>query len=64
MSTDLDDELRAAVDRRLAARLADTRRRRERRNEIRDEKARRRTAGLKLRHRRKLARNPQEGTGS
>ncbi|MFC5748910.1 hypothetical protein [Actinomadura rugatobispora] len=50
------DELRAAVDERLAARLADARRRREQREADRKAKNARRAAGLRARHARILAR--------
>ncbi|MEU4823106.1 hypothetical protein AB0H37_14645 [Actinomadura sp. NPDC023710] len=51
-----DTDLREAVERRLAERIEQARERRGRRDAIRDEKARRRTAGLQSRHARKLAR--------
>lgn len=52
----LDADLREAVETRLAERLADASRRRALRERARQEKAERRTAGLKSRHARKLNR--------
>ncbi|GGP98381.1 hypothetical protein GCM10010187_12490 [Actinomadura coerulea] len=56
VSQDVENDLRQAVERRLAERLADARRRRALRERARAEKAERRTAGLKSRHARKAAR--------
>jgi hypothetical protein len=61
MNADLDTDMRAAVDERLAARIEAARRRREGRRLTREEKAARRTAGLKLRHQQKLNRNERRG---
>lgn len=58
----IDADMRAAVDERLAARLEAGHWRREARRLTREEKTTRRNAGLQARHHRKLNRNPKEKT--
>lgn len=52
----MDDDMREAVESRLAQRIEDARRRRTERERVRTEKAERRAAGLRARHLRKLNR--------
>lgn len=53
---DIDQDMREVVEERLAARLAEGRRRRALRERARREKAERRAVGLQARHARKLNR--------
>jgi thiamine biosynthesis protein ThiC len=56
----LDDDLRQAIDERLAARIADVAERTERRREQLAELSRRRRHGLEARHRTKIARQQED----
>lgn len=56
LSDDAEADLRQALEDRMAALIETSRRKREDRRLAREEKTRRRTAGLKARHHRKLNR--------